>query len=743
MLERCTRRNASSCQSSWRSSGRQLEAPANAAHSAYPIARADRVAAREAVRVWPQVLRTLVAILLMAIPCVAEETPAATGVTVTLELKDGEVTTATIAEPPAAPGQAEEAPPQGDAIPAVPVQPAIPLIRLAPAIRVQVIGAAAAEAAPAEATPAAPPWIPLGLKTWKYWDKPEAPGDRWLETDFDDQAWAVGAAPLGYGDPDIQGLVSFGEDANEKQMVTYFRASFELAEKPDIAWIAGGLICDDGAVVYLNGKEVERYNLPADDLGPDTAATATISAEQERAVWDFLANRRLLREGKNTIAVRVHQAAKTSSDIGFDLELRGATEEEVKLIRERIQKKEPRPQPAAAVEPVADPVAKPEAAPAEAEPAEPEGDAAQEEAANDEDAKAEAAGDESEDEAEEGEAKDEDAKEGAKPRKKARVARMFNRIVQAAVGVAADGEEAQPERSFMHIGDSEVSYYQGDGTMVTQRMDAVETVKMYVPEATMARAMEGDTLAKLARQHDLSVEHLSLLNNRPVNKPFVDEEVFCIGWNYKATKEDTIASVAKQFNSQPEIIAKLNQLAPDQALTEGQVLQVPGEFKYIHENKSNRYLQIAQYPFSEQFRVHRMPYNPQSVKMRREQVPEKQTLADYAKANETTAEQLVVMNGLDPKADLEKGQWILLEYSVEIAEEPNIKLLAETFGMEEAKLRAANGLDADDTVEAGRRMNIPIGDRMNQSLSAKQNAKPEEWPVFEVTLGEFKPAEPR
>lgn len=732
MLERCTRRNASSRHSGLRRSGRPLEVIPNDGHSTYPVACVDRYPAWAGARIWSNALHTLVAILVMAIPCNAEEPPAAAGVTVTLELKDGEVTTATIAEPPAAPDQANNDPPQppqpqadapppeGNAIPAVPLQPALPLIRLGPAIRVQVIGTVPAEAAPADATPVAPPWVPLGLKTWKYWDKPEAPGDRWLETDFDDQQWAVGAAPLGYGDPDIQGLISFGEDANEKQMVTYFRTSFELAEKPDIAWIAGGLVCDDGAVVYLNGKEVERYNLPADDLGPDTAATATISAEQERAVWDFLANRRLLREGKNTIAVRVHQAAKTSSDIGFDLELRGATEDEVKAIRERIQKKEPRPQPAAAAEPVADPVSTPAESPAEAEPAKPEDDAA-----------------------EEPEAKDDDAKEDAKPPKKAKVARMFNRIVQAAVGVAANGEEAQPERSFMHISDGEVSYYQGDGTMVTQRMDAVEQVKMYVPEATMARAMEGDTLAKLARQHDISVEHLSLLNNRPVNKPFVDEEVFCIGWNYKATKEDTIASVAKQFNSQPEIIAKLNQLAPDQTLTEGQVLQVPGEFKYIHENKSNRYLQIAQYPFSEQGRVHRMPYNPQSVKMRREQVPDKQTLADYAKANETTAEQLVVMNGLDPKVDLEKGQWILLEYSVEIAEEPNIKLLAETFGMEEAKLREANGLDADDTVEAGHRMNIPIGDRMNQSLSAKQNAKNEEWPVFEVTLGEFKPAEPR
>jgi hypothetical protein len=80
---------------------------------------------------------------------------------------------------------------------------------------------------------------------------------------------------------------------------------------------------DDGAVVYLNGAEVWRDNLPG---GTVTASTLAVTPITGPARTNFLSqslNPVLLVDGANVVAVEMHQSAPNGADLRLDLELTG------------------------------------------------------------------------------------------------------------------------------------------------------------------------------------------------------------------------------------------------------------------------------------------------------------------------------------------------------------------------------------------------------------------------------------
>ena len=130
-----------------------------------------------------------------------------------------------------------------------------------------------------------------------------------------------GPAPLGYGDDPLTEVL-YGEDADEKHTTTYFRTAFDLEEGHLLAKLFVRLRRDDGAVVYLNGEEIVRDNLPSEDpLGFQTWAAASVGAADELAFHEFPVPLAALRANRNVLAVEVHQSGPTSSDLILDLEL--------------------------------------------------------------------------------------------------------------------------------------------------------------------------------------------------------------------------------------------------------------------------------------------------------------------------------------------------------------------------------------------------------------------------------------
>src|SRR5438046_225330 len=113
--------------------------------------------------------------------------------------------------------------------------------------------------------------IPVG-STWKYLANGTDQGTLWRSPSFNDGAWPSGPAKLGYGSGGEATAVSFGPDANNKYITTYFRRAFTVATPALFTGLTLTLQRDDGAVVYLNGTEVFRSNMPAGTISSSTLA---------------------------------------------------------------------------------------------------------------------------------------------------------------------------------------------------------------------------------------------------------------------------------------------------------------------------------------------------------------------------------------------------------------------------------------------------------------------------------------
>jgi hypothetical protein len=162
--------------------------------------------------------------------------------------------------------------------------------------------------------------VPVG-SVWKYLDNGSDQGTAWAQPSFDDSAWLSGPAQLGYGDGDEATQVGFGPDPGFKYVTTYFRHEFTLGDPAPFTGLTVRLLRDDGGVVYLNGVEVFRSNMPGGLIDYLTFAATTIPNTDESRFFASGVDHDLLVSGRNVLAVEIHQANRTSSDISFDLEL--------------------------------------------------------------------------------------------------------------------------------------------------------------------------------------------------------------------------------------------------------------------------------------------------------------------------------------------------------------------------------------------------------------------------------------
>ena len=171
--------------------------------------------------------------------------------------------------------------------------------------------------------PAPVTYISSGYR-WRYLDNGSNQGSAWKAKAFDDSAWSSGPSELGYGSDDEGSgtTLSFGPNSSSKYPTTYFRTSVEV---PDPSLFFNFLLrvkYDDGISVYINGKEAIRQNL-ASGASFTTFASSTVSDESG---WkEVTLPSASFSAGTNVIAAEIHQGSGTSSDIRFDMFLRGET----------------------------------------------------------------------------------------------------------------------------------------------------------------------------------------------------------------------------------------------------------------------------------------------------------------------------------------------------------------------------------------------------------------------------------
>ena len=105
----------------------------------------------------------------------------------------------------------------------------------------------------------------------------------------------------------------------QKRTTYYFRRTFDVTGAVSTATLE--LLRDDGAVVYIDGTEVARTNMPAGTVAFATLAPTEITGAAEKNAVTLTLPTAGLTVGTHTIAIEVHQFSNAAGDLSMDARL--------------------------------------------------------------------------------------------------------------------------------------------------------------------------------------------------------------------------------------------------------------------------------------------------------------------------------------------------------------------------------------------------------------------------------------
>jgi hypothetical protein len=153
---------------------------------------------------------------------------------------------------------------------------------------------------------------------WSYEQSGAPLPSSWYEPAYDDTSWPTGPGVLYVESSALSGPKN--TELTLGAIAYYFRTHFTLdVIGGSVTQLELTALLDDGAVVYLNGREVLRLGMPEGTVAYDTPADRTVgNAEYE---GPFAIPTDALQQGDNVLAVEVHQTSADSSDIVMGLQL--------------------------------------------------------------------------------------------------------------------------------------------------------------------------------------------------------------------------------------------------------------------------------------------------------------------------------------------------------------------------------------------------------------------------------------
>ncbi|HET6558536.1 MAG TPA: CotH kinase family protein [Prolixibacteraceae bacterium] len=157
--------------------------------------------------------------------------------------------------------------------------------------------------------------------SWKYLESWATPASNWTSLNYNDENWNTGNAQFGYGDGDEATVIGYGGDAQNKMITSWFRKTFTIADLSAFTRYTLHLLRDDGSRVFVNGAEVIRENMDKWSYGSYSPAVVSINGADEKYFQTYQINPALFKQGRNVIAVEIHQASASSSDMSFDMDL--------------------------------------------------------------------------------------------------------------------------------------------------------------------------------------------------------------------------------------------------------------------------------------------------------------------------------------------------------------------------------------------------------------------------------------
>ncbi len=181
--------------------------------------------------------------------------------------------------------------------------------------------------------PPAPPPVIVNLlpltNSWRYFTNGVEPAPNWTSPAFDDSGWnGQGPGLLGRMRTTAGAflpepiLTPIGVPTSGAGKITYhFRTHLTVTSLANLTSLQISNVVDDGAIFYINGVEVGRYNMPAGPVTTNTPGTSVTDAIWVNGVTGLSVTN--LHVGDNVLAAEVHNSTPTSGDIIFGLRLDG------------------------------------------------------------------------------------------------------------------------------------------------------------------------------------------------------------------------------------------------------------------------------------------------------------------------------------------------------------------------------------------------------------------------------------
>ncbi|MEF9942370.1 MAG: metallophosphoesterase family protein [Lachnospiraceae bacterium] len=176
------------------------------------------------------------------------------------------------------------------------------------------------------------PIIQTGKTKWRYVDNGMSPdmdsnGLNWTLRDYNDVRWKEGSGSFGSVNGNKvdwvnkrppRNLLNHFTVENKSVPVYYFRTEFNVDQVYDTWQLDGLAEFDDSFVLYINGRQIYASNTPDTESFITTGYGATETVDRSLSKHLTIDDPSVLCKGKNVIAVEVHQASASSSDVYFD-----------------------------------------------------------------------------------------------------------------------------------------------------------------------------------------------------------------------------------------------------------------------------------------------------------------------------------------------------------------------------------------------------------------------------------------
>ncbi|MBN2614044.1 MAG: CotH kinase family protein [Bacteroidales bacterium] len=145
----------------------------------------------------------------------------------------------------------------------------------------------------------------LAADLWRFFPGTSDPGFNWNDTAFIDSLWGQGAGGIGYGDNDDNTVI-------DPVVSLFMRIEFTIRDTSAICDALFYIDYDDGFIAYINGNEIAREGITGN---PPAYNAYAENHDVEGTPSGFPFDKSVLVNGKNLLAIQVHNSSATSSDL--------------------------------------------------------------------------------------------------------------------------------------------------------------------------------------------------------------------------------------------------------------------------------------------------------------------------------------------------------------------------------------------------------------------------------------------